>query len=176
MSSIIDYEDRQTCVIFVDAGAAVLLEHNKEGFGIKDAVLGTDGSGFEFLHQKAGGSARPASHETIDAKEHYVYQEGHSVFKFAVTNMAGVSAEIMERNIKIENQNKAFSEIAWIQSHKVRGPLTSLMGLINILKMPPIDDSNDENLLELISIAAEDLDKIIHEIVEKSEKVVFDEQ
>jgi PAS domain S-box-containing protein len=84
--------------------------------------------------------------------------------------------EIMERNIKIENHNKAFSEIAWIQSHKVRGPLTSLMGLLNILKTSPTDDISEDNLIEMIDIAANELDMIIHEIVEKSEKVVFDEQ
>ena len=83
--------------------------------------------------------------------------------------------EIMERNIKIENQNKAFREIAWIQSHKVRGPLSSLMGLVNILKMSPTDDISEDNLIEMIDIAANELDMIIHEIVEKSEKVVFDE-
>jgi PAS domain S-box-containing protein len=82
--------------------------------------------------------------------------------------------EMMERNIKIENQNKAFSEIAWIQSHKVRGPLTSLMGLVNVLQMP-VDDTPEDNLIDLISIAANELDKVIHEIVEKSEKVVFNE-
>jgi nitrogen-specific signal transduction histidine kinase len=83
--------------------------------------------------------------------------------------------EIMERNIKIENQNKAFREIAWIQSHKVRGPLSSLMGLVNILKMSPTDDISEDNLIEMIDIAANELDMIIHEILEKSEKVVFDE-
>lgn len=81
--------------------------------------------------------------------------------------------EMMERNIKIENQNKAFSEIAWIQSHKVRGPLTTLMGLVNVLKMPLTDDATEENLVGLIGIAANELDEIIHEIVEKSEKVIM---
>lgn len=83
--------------------------------------------------------------------------------------------EMMERNIKIENQNKAFSEIAWIQSHKVRGPLTTLMGLVNMLKMPLTEDTTEKDLIELMSIAANELDEIIHKIVEKSEKVVFDE-
>ncbi len=80
--------------------------------------------------------------------------------------------EMVERNIKIEKQNKTFSEIAWIQSHKVRGPLTSLMGLVNVMKMPPTEDTADENLIDLISVAANELDKIIHEIVEKSERII----
>jgi 3-oxoacyl-[acyl-carrier-protein] synthase-3 len=98
MSAIIDYTDRNTCIIFGDGGGAVLLEPNFEGYGIIDAVLKSDGSGREFLHQKAGGSLKPPTHETIDAREHYVYQEGKTVFKFATTNMADVSTQIMERN------------------------------------------------------------------------------
>jgi len=98
MSAIIDYTDRNTCIIFGDGGGAVLLEPNEEGFGIMDSILKSDGSGREFLHQKAGGSLKPPTHETIDAREHYVYQEGKTVFKFATTNMADVSTSIMERN------------------------------------------------------------------------------
>lgn len=98
MSSIIDYTDRTTCIIFGDAAGAVLMEPNEEGVGILDSIMKSDGSGAAHLHQKAGGSRRPASHETVDAKEHFVYQEGQAVFKFAVTRMAEVSEEIMERN------------------------------------------------------------------------------
>lgn len=98
MSSIIDYSDRTTCIIFGDGGGAVLLEPTTEDVGIKDSILRSDGSGAKHLHMKAGGSRRPASHETLDNKEHFVYQEGSAVFKFAVTNMADVAAEIMERN------------------------------------------------------------------------------
>lgn len=112
MSSIIDYTDRATCIIFGDGGGAVLLEPNTEGLGIMDNLLRTDGSGRAFLHQKAGGSARPASHATIDAREHFVYQEGQTVFKFAVTNMAEVSAEIMERNHLMSE------DIAWLAPHQ----------------------------------------------------------
>ncbi len=112
MSSIINYEDRTTCIIFGDGAGAVLLEPNTEGMGIQDAILKSDGSGRIHLHQKAGGSVKPASHETIDAKEHYVYQEGQSVFKFAVTNMADVSAQIMERN------NLTADDIAWLVPHQ----------------------------------------------------------
>ena len=98
MSAIIDYQDRNTCIIFGDGGGAVLLEPNEEGLGIQDSLLRSDGSGRDFLHQKAGGSLKPPTHESIDAREHYVYQEGKTVFKFAVTNMAQVSYDIMERN------------------------------------------------------------------------------
>jgi len=98
MSSIIDYEDRATCVIFGDGCGAALLEPTTEDYGIMDTIMRTDGSGRVHLHQKAGGSVKPASHATVDAKEHFVYQEGQAVFKFAVTNMAEVSAEIMEKN------------------------------------------------------------------------------
>ncbi|UPT68927.1 MAG: ketoacyl-ACP synthase III [Sphingobacteriales bacterium JAD_PAG50586_3] len=112
MSSIIDYTDRQTCVIFGDGAGAVLLEPNEEGLGIQDAILKSDGSGCTHLHQKAGGSARPASHETVDARQHYVYQEGQAVFKFAVTRMADVSVEIMERN------NLTADDVAWLVPHQ----------------------------------------------------------
>ena len=98
MSSILDYEDRATCIIFGDGGGAVLLEPNTEGNGIIDSILRSDGAGRAHLHQKAGGSVKPATVETVMNKEHFVYQEGQTVFKFAVKNMADVSAEIMERN------------------------------------------------------------------------------
>jgi 3-oxoacyl-[acyl-carrier-protein] synthase III len=98
MSSIVDYTDRQTCVIFGDAAGAVLLEPTTEEFGIMDHAFGTDGSGRIHLHQKAGGSVKPASHETVDAREHYIYQEGQAVFKFAVTKMGDISLQVMEQN------------------------------------------------------------------------------
>lgn len=97
MSSIIDYEDRTTCVIFGDGAGAVLLEPNEE-YGVEDSILRSDGKGREFLYIKAGGSMYPANEETVRAKEHFVHQEGQQVFKFAVTNMAEVCAEIMEKN------------------------------------------------------------------------------
>lgn len=112
MSSIIDYTDRATCVIFGDGAGAVMLEPTEEENGIRDSILRTDGSGREFLHQKAGGSVKPASHETIDAREHFVYQEGKTVFKFAVTNMADVSAEILERN------NLTGDDVSWLVPHQ----------------------------------------------------------
>lgn len=97
MSSIIDYEDRTTCVIFGDGAGAVLLEPNEE-YGVEDSILRSDGKGREFLYIKAGGSMYPATEETVIAREHFVHQEGQQVFKFAVTNMAEVCAEIMEKN------------------------------------------------------------------------------
>lgn len=112
MSSIIDYSDRTTCVIFGDGGGAVLLEPDNSGVGIIDNILRSDGSGRVHLHQKAGGSVLPASHETVNAKQHFVYQEGQAVFKFAVTRMAEVSAEIMERNHLTAN------DVSWLVPHQ----------------------------------------------------------
>lgn len=112
MSSIINYEDRATCIIFGDGCGAVLLEPNHEGLGVMDSILKSDGSGRHYLHQKAGGSLKPASHETVNAKEHFAYQEGQSVFKFAVTNMADVAAEIMDRN------HLKAADVAWLVPHQ----------------------------------------------------------
>ena len=98
MSTIVDYEDRATCVIFGDGAGAALLEPNEEGLGIIDSILKTDGSGEKYLYQKAGGSRRPPTRETIDAREHYLYQDGKNVFKFAIHKVTSVSREIMERN------------------------------------------------------------------------------
>lgn len=98
MSSIIDYTDRTTCVIFGDGAGAVLLEPNTEGFGVVDAIHKSDGEGRAYLHQKAGGSARPASIETVTNREHFVYQNGKPVFKAAVSGMADVVRKVMERN------------------------------------------------------------------------------
>ena len=112
MSSMVDYTDRATCIIFGDGAGCALLEPNTEGNGIIDSIMKSDGSGVPYLHQKAGGSLKPASHETIDAREHYAYQEGQAVFKFAVTSMADVAAEVMERNdLKSE-------DIAWLVPHQ----------------------------------------------------------
>lgn len=112
MSSITDYTDRTTCPLFGDAAAAVLLEPTSEELGVMDQILRVDGSGRKYLHMKAGGSARPASHETVDAKEHFIYQEGQAVFKFAVTSMADVAAEIMEKN------NLKPDDIAYLVPHQ----------------------------------------------------------
>ena len=112
MSSIVDYTDRSICVIFGDAAGAVLLEPSTDGCGIIDSVLRTDGYGRIHLHQKAGGSVKPPTHETIDAREHYIYQEGQPVFKAAVSNMADTSLEIMKRN-DLTNEN-----IAWLIPHQ----------------------------------------------------------
>jgi 3-oxoacyl-[acyl-carrier-protein] synthase-3 len=112
MSSIVNYKDRATCIIFGDGCGCALLEPNTEGLGIQDSVLKSEGSGRDFLNMKAGGSLKPASHETVDADEHYAYQEGRTVFKFAVTNMSDVAAEIMERNSLVAD------DIAWLVPHQ----------------------------------------------------------
>ncbi len=98
MSSITDYTDRETCVLFGDGAGAVLLEPGEPGLGLKDFILYSDGSGVKYLRQPAGGSVLPASRETVDQKMHYIYQDGREVFKFAVPKMAEVSAQILERN------------------------------------------------------------------------------
>lgn len=98
MSSIIDYEDRATCIIFGDAATAMLLEPNEDGNGFIDAIYRSDGSGRKHLHMKAGGSIKPPTCETVNAREHYVYQEGRQVFKEAVPKMSEVSKQVMDRN------------------------------------------------------------------------------
>jgi len=112
MSSIIDYTDRATCVIFGDGCGAVMLEPSDDGMGIIDSILQSDGIGEKHLHQKAGGAIKPATAETVAAKEHYVYQEGQPVFKWAVSKMADVSAEIMEKN------NLSAEDVAWLVPHQ----------------------------------------------------------
>ncbi|WP_395626452.1 beta-ketoacyl-ACP synthase III [Daejeonella sp.] len=112
MSSIINYKDRTSCIIFGDGCGAVLLEANTEGYGVIDSILKSDGSGGPYLCQKAGGSLKPASHETVDNNEHFLHQEGQAVFKFAVTNMADVAAEIMEKN------NLTSEDVDWLVPHQ----------------------------------------------------------
>jgi len=119
MSSIMNYQDRKTAIIFGDGAGAVLLEPNTDGYGIIDSVLKTDGSGRVYLHQKAGGSVKPATLETVMNKEHYVYQEGQAVFKFAVKNMADVAAEIMERN------NLTAESVNWLVPHQANKRIIS---------------------------------------------------
>jgi 3-oxoacyl-[acyl-carrier-protein] synthase-3 len=112
MSAIIDYTDRATCVLFGDGAGAVLLEPTNENLGVMDSILKSDGNGRHYLHQKAGGSVKPPTHETIDAREHYVFQDGQPVFKAAVVGMADVSAEIMERN------NLKSEDVAYLVPHQ----------------------------------------------------------
>jgi 3-oxoacyl-[acyl-carrier-protein] synthase-3 len=112
MSSIVDYTDRTTCILFGDGAGAVLLEPNIEGYGVLDSILKSDGSGGKFLHMKAGGSLKPASIETVTNGEHHIHQEGQAVFKFAVTGMADVSYELMKRN------NLEAEDIAWLVPHQ----------------------------------------------------------
>jgi 3-oxoacyl-[acyl-carrier-protein] synthase-3 len=112
MSSILDYTDRTTCIIFGDGAGAVLFEPNTEGLGLQDEFLRSDGNGREFLKIEAGGSLLPATEETVKNKQHYVYQDGKSVFKFAVTNMADAAALIMERN------GLSHDEVQWLVPHQ----------------------------------------------------------
>ena len=112
MSSITDYKNRDTCVLFGDAAGAILLEPTTEEVGIMDSIMHSDGSGRFYLHMKAGGSQKPPSYETIDAREHFVFQEGQPVFKFAVTKMADVAAEIMAKN------NLKSEDIAYLVPHQ----------------------------------------------------------
>ena len=112
MSSIVDYTDRATCPIFGDGSGAVLLVPTTENYGVIDEILLSDGAGKVHLHQKAGGSLKPASFETVAAKEHFIYQEGQPVFKWAVSKMADVSVEIMKRN------NITPETLAWLVPHQ----------------------------------------------------------
>lgn len=112
MSSILDYTDRTTCIIFGDGAGCVLLEPTTEEVGVIDYILKSDGSGEAYLHQKAGGSRIPASIDSVSNKQHYVYQEGSAVYKFAVTNMAEVAAQVAERN------NLTKENISWLVPHQ----------------------------------------------------------
>jgi 3-oxoacyl-[acyl-carrier-protein] synthase III len=112
MSSIVDYQDRATCPIFGDGAGAVLLEPTTEDIGIVDSIVQSDGVGRFHLHQKAGGSVKPASYETVDAREHFIYQEGQPVFKWAVSKMADVSVEMMERH------GVAPDDLNWLVPHQ----------------------------------------------------------
>ena len=112
MSSIIDYTDRTTCIIFGDGAGAVLFEPNHEGLGLRDEYLRTDGIGRPHLKIDAGGSLLPASAETVANKQHYVYQDGKTVFKFAVYNMADVCEKVMDRN------NLTGDDVQWLVPHQ----------------------------------------------------------
>lgn len=112
MSSMVDYSDRATCPIFGDGAAAVLIEGTTEDYGIMDSILRTDGKGLPFLHMKAGGSVCPPSYFTVDHKMHYLYQEGRTVFKYAVSNMSAVTLAIAEKN-GLDKEN-----IDWVIPHQ----------------------------------------------------------
>jgi len=112
MSAIVDYTDRATCIIFGDGAGAVLLEPSTNGMGIKDSLLKSDGSGRNYLHMKAGGSLKPASHATVEAKEHFIYQDGQPVFKAAVKGMADASYDLLQRN------QLTGDDIAWLVPHQ----------------------------------------------------------
>ncbi|MDR1459068.1 MAG: ketoacyl-ACP synthase III [Bacteroidales bacterium] len=129
MSSIVDYTDRATCPIFGDGAGAVLLEPTTENIGILDCILHSDGSGRKHLHQKAGGSLKPASHETVDAREHFIYQEGQAVYKHAVSRMYEVNKEICEKN------NLSNEDISWYVPHQANKRI--ITSLIEKLQLDP---------------------------------------
>jgi 3-oxoacyl-[acyl-carrier-protein] synthase III len=112
MSAFVDYQDRNTCVLFGDGGAAVLVEPNTEGFGVIDSKFGSNGYGRQLMHQKAGGSLKPATHDTVDAREHFAYMDGKAVFKYAVTCMSESVTTVMHRN------NLTAGDIAWVVPHQ----------------------------------------------------------
>lgn len=112
MSSVVDYTDRQTCILFGDAGTAVLIEPSTDEVGMMDSILRMDGVGRNFLYLKGGGSQYPASHQTVDNKDHFIFQDGQPVFKYAVSNMADISDEIMKRN------NLSSDDVAWLVPHQ----------------------------------------------------------
>lgn len=129
MSAITNYEDRATCPIFGDGAAAVLVEATEEPYGLMDEVLFSDGEGVKHLHQVAGGSVKPASHQTVDAKEHFIYQEGQAVFKWAVVKMAEATETIMKRN------NLTADDIAYLLPHQANLRIIKATG--NRLELAP---------------------------------------
>ncbi|SDW19013.1 beta-ketoacyl-ACP synthase III [Aequorivita viscosa] len=129
MSSIIDYTDRATCIIFGDGAGAVLFEPNSEGLGVQDEYLRTDGGGRPFLKIDAGGSLLPASHETVENKQHFVFQEGKTVFKFAVSNMADVCEKVMLRN------ELTGEDVNWLVPHQANKRIIDAAA--NRMNLPP---------------------------------------
>jgi len=129
MSSIVDYEDRSISPIFGDGAGAVLFEPTTEDVGIMDEILHVDGAGRKHLHQKAGGSLKPPTHETIDAREHYIYQEGQPVFKAAVKGMADVSVEMMEKH------NLTSDTLTWLVPHQAN--LRIVTATAHRMNLPP---------------------------------------
>jgi len=127
MSAITDYTDRTTCPLFGDGAGAVLIEPVEEGFGLRDSILQVDGSGVNHLQMKSGGSLHPSSHETVDNREHFVYQDGQAVFKVAVSKMADVSVEIMKNN------GLAPDDLTWLVPHqanmRIIGAVARRMGI-----------------------------------------------
>jgi 3-oxoacyl-[acyl-carrier-protein] synthase-3 len=122
MSSIVDYTDRTTCIIFGDGAGGVLLEPSTDGNGVVDAVLKSDGSGREFLHMKAGGSLKPASEETVANREHFVFQDGKPVFKAAVTGMVSTVKQVLERN------DMQVDDINWLVPHQANMRIINSVG------------------------------------------------
>ena len=129
MSAIVDYTDRSVCPIFGDGAGAVLLEPTTEDYGVIDEMLHVDGAGRKHLHQKAGGSVKPSSHETVEAREHFIYQEGQPVFKAAVKGMADVSVDMMKKH------NLTSDDIAWLVPHQANMRIISATA--KRMELPP---------------------------------------
>ena len=166
MSSIIDYTDRTTCIIFGDGAGAVLFEPNTEGLGLKDEVLRSDGVGRNYLKMEAGGSLLPATEETVKNRQHYVYQDGKSVFKFAVSNMAEVAAEIMERN------HLSHEDVDWLVPHQANKRIidatSNRMGLDSSKVMVNIEKYGNTTSATLPLLLADFEDKL-----KKGDNLVF---
>ena len=166
MSSIIDYTDRATCIIFGDGAGAVLFEPNTEGLGLKDEFLRSDGVGRNFLKMEAGGSLLPATEETVKNRQHYVYQDGKSVFKFAVSNMAEVAAKIMERN------QLSHDDVDWLVPHQANKRIidatSNRMGLVASKVMINIEKYGNTTSATLPLLLADYEGKL-----KKGDKLVF---
>ena len=165
-SSMIDYTDRATCIIFGDGAGAVLFEPNKEGYGFQDEVLRTDGVGREFLQVPAGGSQLPATEETIKNKKHFVYQDGRTVFKHAVSKMADVTEQVLERN-KLTKEN-----IDWLAAHQANKRIIDAtgrrIGLDNKQVMLNIEKYGNTTSATL-PLLLNDYEKVI----KKGDKIIF---
>lgn len=166
MSSIIDYEDRSTCIIFGDGGGAVLFEPNTEGYGFQDEYLRSDGAGRESLKIEAGGSLLPASHETVTNKQHFVHQEGKTVFKFAVTKMADVCELILQRN------NLTNKDVNWLVPHQANNRIIDAAA--KRIKLP--DSKVMKNIYKYGNTTAATLPLCLHDYekqLKKGDKLVF---
>ena len=166
MSSIIDYEDRTTCIIFGDGAGAALFEPNNEGLGFQDEYLRSDGNGREFLRMDAGGSLFPASEDTVKNKQHFIRQEGRSVFKFAVSNMADACVNIMQRN------ELTHDDISWLVPHQAN--MRIIDATANRMGLP--EDKVLKNIEKYGNTTSATLPLLLHDYeskLKKGDNIVF---
>lgn len=166
MSSIIDYEDRTTCIIFGDGAGAALFEPNNEGLGFQDEYLRSDGNGREFLRMDAGGSLFPASEDTVKNKQHFIRQEGRSVFKFAVSNMADACVNIMQRN------DLTHDDISWLVPHQAN--MRIIDATANRMGLP--EDKVLKNIEKYGNTTSATLPLLLHDYeskLKKGDNIVF---